>query len=312
MNAATAAAPALRVAEAFKLFDAQAERATAALSRYRCGYATWGKGPPLVLIHGLADRLTSFVPPMALLSRRFRCIAYNQPMGREDGARLADYTHDQLVADLFELLDHLDIRGAIVLGHSYGSTIALRALAVAPQRLARGVLVCGFARRPLARRERILAWLGQFLPGSLRHIPLRRQALEQAHAWAFEQHEPERWPMFLEQTGAVPIAALGRWARELHQTDVSGDLSAVQQPVLVAHGEHDVLVRTAAQRQLLEGLPNAVLFEMPGCGHFPMWTHPEVIAGAVEQFALGAACTASGPAGECRLHTLSTRHANCT
>ena len=36
--------------------------------RYRLPYFTWGSGPPLVFVHGLADRAVSFAPVMAPLT----------------------------------------------------------------------------------------------------------------------------------------------------------------------------------------------------------------------------------------------------
>jgi pimeloyl-ACP methyl ester carboxylesterase len=310
MNTATPAAPRLSVAEAFQRFETEATHGSVDLSRYRCDYAVWGEGPTLVLIHGLADRMQSFALPMAGLSRQFRCIAYNQPIGRGDGCRLSSHTHEQLLGDLFELLDHLRVTEATVLGHSYGSSIALEAMAAQEERIPRGILLCGFAHRPLSKRERALAWLAGFLPGSLRHIPARMKAMQRAHVWAFEQLEPERWSKFIEQTGDVPICALSWWARQLHRTNVTCLLSNVRQPVLLAYGEHDLLVRPEQQVRLFNGLPNSVMYEIRGCGHFPMWTHPEVVVNVVEHFARGVMCDphacpwpdGAGAPGACPLH----------
>src|SRR5436305_126344 len=72
---------------------------------YRCRTFTWGEGPPLLFVPGLMDSSRSFVLPAALLSRSFRCIAYDLPTGRE-GADLRRLTHADLVHDLFAVLDH--------------------------------------------------------------------------------------------------------------------------------------------------------------------------------------------------------------
>src|SRR5262245_29561855 len=78
-------------------------------SRYRCPYFSLGAGPPIVFIPGLADNSRSFILPASLLAEQFRCIAYDLPAGRVDGARLRRYRHDDLVADLFALIDHLNL-----------------------------------------------------------------------------------------------------------------------------------------------------------------------------------------------------------
>src|SRR5438034_1240525 len=81
----------------------------------------------------------SFVLPAALLSRSFRCIAYDLPSGREDGADLRRLTHADLVRDLFAVLDHAGARQSYLFGSGFGTTLALAALRAAPERLPRAV-----------------------------------------------------------------------------------------------------------------------------------------------------------------------------
>ena len=61
-------------------------------------------------------------------SRWFRCIAYDLPSGREDGACLKRYTHADLVNDLWSVLDHLDVKQSYLYAAGFGSTVALAAL----------------------------------------------------------------------------------------------------------------------------------------------------------------------------------------
>ena len=118
--------------------------------RYRCRHVAWGQGPPLVIIPGTSGDALAFVMLMARLQSSFRCISYHFPNGVEDGARLMSCTHDDLVADLFALLDHLKIVQCTLLGVSFGSTLALAALNRQPERFSRAILQGGFSHRPLA------------------------------------------------------------------------------------------------------------------------------------------------------------------
>ncbi len=96
--------------------------------RYRCRFFVWGHGPPIVFVHGLADRARSFVPLVAGLRTEFTALAYDLPNG-DDGAALGRYRHRDYVADLIELLERMRWRQAYLFGSSFGSTIALAALA---------------------------------------------------------------------------------------------------------------------------------------------------------------------------------------
>ena len=142
-----------KLANILHRFETEAEHGVCDTGRYRCRYAVWGQGPPLLFIHGLSDRARSFALVYASLSRHFRCIAYDLPTGKGDGARLHRYTHADLAADVFALLDHLNLPRSYVLGSSFGATIALAALHACPERLPRAVLQGGFAHRPLAAAE---------------------------------------------------------------------------------------------------------------------------------------------------------------
>src|SRR5947208_3117129 len=82
----------LSLAEAFGRFEREATRGVCDTGRYRCRYFSWGEGPPLLFLHGLADSSQTFVLPAALLASSFRCIAYDLPSGADDGASLRRYT----------------------------------------------------------------------------------------------------------------------------------------------------------------------------------------------------------------------------
>jgi pimeloyl-ACP methyl ester carboxylesterase len=279
-----AAAPPPSLADSLRRCKQEAERHVCDTGRYRCSYLSWGAGPPLLLVPGLADGPLNFVPVMTRLSRQFRCLTYALPCGRGDGARLARYTHADLVADLFAVLDHAGARQSYVFGSSFGSTIALAALRVRPERLPRAILQGGFARRALAPAERLLAALARYWPGSMRHLPLRTAVLRRGHAGPFAACPPDLWPFFLEQNGAAPIAAVARRALILHRLDLRPLLPEVRQPLLLVCGEGDPLVGKDCEEALLAGLPNAARVEIRGCGHFPYLTHPDLLAAVVGDF----------------------------
>src|SRR5262245_9718125 len=155
-------------------FAREATQAVCDTGHYRCRYFTWGAGPPLLFIPGLMDSSQSFVLPAALLSHSFRCIAYDLPAGRDDGANLRHLTYADLVRDLFAVLDHAGARQSYLFGSGFGTTVALAALRAAPERLPRAVLHAPVVHKPLSRTERSIAWLMRRWPGSLASLPLWR------------------------------------------------------------------------------------------------------------------------------------------
>src|SRR5215831_2018801 len=146
-------------------FRAEARHGTLDTGRYRMRYFTWGSGPPVVFIHGMADAAEAFVMVMHRLADRFTCIGYELPDGTTDGSRLARYTHADYAADLLALLDHMKCEPAAVVGSSFGSIVTITALATTPHRFTHGVLQNGFAHRPLNHFQRALARVARFWPG---------------------------------------------------------------------------------------------------------------------------------------------------
>jgi pimeloyl-ACP methyl ester carboxylesterase len=260
--------------------------------RYRCSYYIWGSGPPLVFIPGLATEAVAFAPTIAHLTSRFRCIAYDYPLGRGDGARLGRLTHADLVADLFALLDHLGEQRSYLLGYSFGSTVALTALRTQPERFPRAILQGGFACRRLAPAEVLLALLTRHCWAPMRKLPFFLRLLRRSHALPFAGRSPDIWRFFIECNGSIPMAAVAHRALLLHRFDMTERLSEVHQPVLLVTGDLDPLVGADCTELLRQRLPNATHVEINGCGHYASLSHPGVLADMVRQF-LTPACARS-------------------
>lgn len=272
------------LAEALSAFHKEARTGVCDTGNYRCPFYEWGEGPPLIFLPGMADDALSFVMVAALLQRQFRCLTFDHPMGRDDGCNLWQRTHKDYVDDLFALLDHWNVGRGYLFGTSFGSTIALAALHRQPQRFPRAILQGGFARRPLSLAEVTLARVTQHWWGPLKKVPLRHLVLTTAHSKPFDRREPAVWDFFLERSGWMPTAAVASRALIIHQVDLRDKLPTIDVPVLLICGEADPLVKRICERELLEGLPHAFRAEIQGCGHEPVFTHPEVVAELVERF----------------------------
>jgi pimeloyl-ACP methyl ester carboxylesterase len=295
----------ISLAECLRRFRREAVPGVCDTGRYRLPYYSWGSGPPLVLVHGVSDCARSFLQPVSRLSAAFRCIAYDLPSGDGDGARLRRYTHADLVADLWALLDHLRLARSYILGSSFGATVVLSALRQWPERLPRAVLQGGLAHRPLRRLERLLASAARFFPGRTARLPLRRLIQREINGPEFAGRDPEVWDYFLECSGRAPIRAFAEQVLLLHRLDLRPLLPEVRQPVLLVCGDRDRVVGPEHAELLRQGLPNAGLVVLQGCGHVPSYTHPEVYAEVVRRFltppdaaAAGHFCSGgSGPGG---------------
>src|SRR6516165_5517351 len=93
-------------------------------------YTDQGAGQPVVLIHGYPvsgrawDRQVS-----ALLGAGYRVITYDRRGFGQSSQPATGYDYDTFAADLHALLEHLDLRDAVLVGHSMGTGEVTRYLA---------------------------------------------------------------------------------------------------------------------------------------------------------------------------------------
>jgi pimeloyl-ACP methyl ester carboxylesterase len=94
-----------------------------------------GQGIPLVLLHGGPGLGYEYLDDLATeLSTSYRVASFQQ-RGLEPSTTTGPYTVAQALADVVAVLDHLRWDRAVVAGHSWGGTLALRLAAAHPERL---------------------------------------------------------------------------------------------------------------------------------------------------------------------------------
>ena len=275
------------LAAALARYDAEARSGAFHTGRYRLRYVTWGESarPPLVFAHGMADQARSFAMVMTrLVDAGFRCVAYELANGLDDGANLGMYRHPHFVADLIALLDHLNLPTVDLLGSSFGPTIAVRALAARPDRFRRCVLKGAFARRPLWRRERGLSRLGRYWPWRIGELPLRVRELRRLEGRGFAGCPPEVFAFLLECTGRTPCRAAALRTLIIDKLDLRPLLPRIPHPVLMVSGDLDGIVFRWCEDEVEAGLTNVRRVELSPCGHYPQYTMPGPLAGAIREF----------------------------
>ncbi len=101
-----------------------------------------GEGKPVVLIHGWPLSGRSWEPQVPSLVRAgYRVITYDRRGFGESSQPWRGYDYDTLTADLNALVEHLDLRGATLVGFSMGGGEVVRYLATyGSDRVAKAVL----------------------------------------------------------------------------------------------------------------------------------------------------------------------------
>ncbi len=187
------------------------EIATYEAHRYQsaCGRLTLfariypGDGVPLLLMHGLTRNSADFEPLIKHLAGRYRLIVPDQ---RGRGASQydpepANYRPDVYVADMFALLDGLNIRRAGLIGTSMGGLMAMIMGAVQPERVSSIVLNDIGPRLEPTGISRIQSYVGGGAALSSWEEAAERCAA--INAEAFPDFGPADWLGFARRTCTV-------------------------------------------------------------------------------------------------------------
>src|SRR4051812_9497182 len=132
----------------------------------RVHYIARGKGRPVVLIHGNGTMAEDFVISGLLdqLAKHYRVLAIDRPgFGHTDRPRLRVWTASAQAHLVHRVLERLNVERPVIVGHSWGTLVAL-ALAVAGWRDLRGLVLLSGYYYP-TRRADVAATAPLAIPG---------------------------------------------------------------------------------------------------------------------------------------------------
>jgi non-heme chloroperoxidase len=260
-------------------------------------YQDHGAGQPVVLIHGypLSGRAWDKQVPV-LLGAGYRVITYDRRGFGQSSQPASGYDYETFAADLNVLLERLDLRDAVLAGHSMGTGEVTRYLGnYGSARVAKGVLVSpippyllqaddnpdgvpqalfdGFAQ---AARNDTPAWMKGFLD-NFYNMDTLRGSLVSEQAWQAS------WNLAVTASATAAVACIATWA-----TDFRDDLPKIDVPVLVIHGDADQVLPLDKTARRLPGLTKDIqLVVVQGGPHAIPWTHADQVNTALLDFLRG-------------------------
>jgi non-heme chloroperoxidase len=247
-----------------------------------------------VLIHGypLSGRAWDKQVPV-LLEAGYRVITYDRRGFGKSSQPATGYDYDTFAADLHALLEHLDLRDAVLVGHSMGTGEVTRYLSrYGSARVAKGVLISpippylkqagdnpdgvpaslfdGFAQ---AAQTDTPAWMKGFLD-TFYNFDTLRGTMVSDQAWQAS------WNLAVTASATAAVACIGTWT-----TDFRDDLPKIDVPTLVLHGDADQVLpldKTASRLPAL--IKDVQLTVVEGGPHAIPWTHPAQVNTALLDF----------------------------
>lgn len=236
-------------------------------------YLSRGSGtPPIVAIHGAGGVGRYWGNQLVGLSREVRFVTFDLPgHGRSSGP--AHSTIAQGAQRVEAIMNVLQIKQAVLLGHSMGGAIALFLALQQPDRV-RGLVLAGTGAR-LRVHPSILEGIYADWNATSRRIT----------EWSYA---PGTSPLVLDTATNdlrdVDPQVVHSDYTACNNFDMLSKIGSIAAPSLVIVGEHDRMTPPAYAQHLARGLANATLEMIPNAGHMAMLEQPQAVNDAVRRF----------------------------
>jgi pimeloyl-ACP methyl ester carboxylesterase len=259
-------------------------------------YLRDGLGPPLVLLHGLLGYSFSWryaIPAFAQFSNVHAVDMLG--MGFSDRPPGLDGTMRACAERLLRFMDSVGMASCDLVGTSHGGGVAMRAAAIAPDRIRRLVLVAPV--NPWSSRGR---WLAALLghPSVAPLMSLVGPRLTFTHSFLLRRlyGDPRRirpgtllgysTPFSLPRAFEHPLRILSSWHADLAELEMVLPQIA-QIPTLLLWGDHDNAVDPDSSGPLGQHLHECQTVMLKGVGHLPYEEVPEEFNRVVAKFLAG-------------------------
>jgi len=242
-------------------------------------YVRHGQGKPLVLLHGfpLDHHLWNDILP--LLEGTFELIIPDLRGFGQSSTVDIPYTMDDFASDIAGLLDQVGIEKAAIAGHSMGGYVALALAKKYPERMNGLALVSSqILADPPNRKEGRYKTADDVAKNGIGGVvdAMTTKFTSDPNLQAFARENMEK------QQPAAYIGALKAMAERADSTSL---LSSIQYPVVVIHGDADMLIPVERGRDVKALHPSVHLVEIPGAGHMPMMEATQETANGLNHLA---------------------------
>jgi len=226
-------------------------------------YQVFGKGEPVLLIHGGLGHGDVWSAQVADLSKDHTVIVADS-RGHGRSTRNADpYGYDLMASDYLALLDYLKVDKTALVGWSDGGIIGIDIAMTHPERLTRL-----FAHAANVTTDGVD-------PGVETDKTFGAYIERSGRDYAKMSKTPGEYDAFVEQIGQM-WASQPSWTKE--------QLEKITVPTAIVVGDHDEAIKREHTEYIASVIPGAKLVILDNTSHFAMLQDPEGYNKAVRDF----------------------------
>ena len=232
------------------------------------------ENPPLVLIHG-AGGTHLYWPPEIRRLRGYCVYAPDLPGHGKSSTSDGQQSIGEYARYIVQWLESLQLRRAVLVGHSMGSAIALTLAIKHPE------YVVGLGLIGAGARLRVLPDLLKYAADPTTFY----KATDLLLTYSFSANASSRLvELATKRLAETRQSVLYGDLAACDRFDVMDQLTSIKQPTLVVCGAEDQMTPLRFAQHLSNSIPNARLRVIPGAGHMVMLEQPHLVVEDIISF----------------------------
>lgn len=233
----------------------------------------------LIFLHYWGGSSRTWKHAIARLAPRFHIIAIDHRGWGQSDAPADGYALADLAADAEGVIQTLNLKRYVLVGHSMGGKVAQLMASRRPAGLAGLVLIAPSPPQPMT----MPAEAREMMAGSYASRETIEAAIDNVLT-AKPLSSEDREQVITDSLRGAPPAKIA-WPRATSLEDITAEVGAINVPTIVIAGELDrVDSPDLLKAELLSRVPQAVMHVLPGTGHLSMLESPDALVLLVENF----------------------------
>ena len=229
-------------------------------------YLEEGRGNPIILLHGLLGGADNFGDMVDFISKKYHIFGLDLKLFK---SRVLKVSVKALSDYLFEFMNKIELKSAVLIGNSMGGHIALIFAKEHPE-MVDGLILTGSSG--LFENS-----MGDSFPRRGDKDYIRKKTEEVFYDPKVATNElVDR--VFEIANNRISVLKLLGYAKSAIRHNMANDIQNITIPTCLIWGENDKVTPPHVAEEFNNLMPNSELYWISLCGHSAMWEHPEIFS----------------------------------